>query len=272
VNLRIRFLLLSITLGALLAGCATSPTGRRQIIIMSPAEMSQMGAAAFTQMQTTMPRSTSSSETALVRCVSDSIVAALTPADTRNVLIERWEVELFEEPSANAFALPGGKMGVHTGLLDVAETPSQLAAVMGHEVAHVLARHGNERVSQSSLAQSAMEVVQAASGVMTPEKEQLMGMLGVGLQYGVLMPFGREQESEADIMGLELMARAGFDPRESVKLWENMARASGGGAPPEFLSTHPSNRTRIEGLTKAMPKAILLYEQTVAAGGRAECR
>jgi predicted Zn-dependent protease len=268
----VRFLGLCLMVGAILVSCATSPTGRSQVILMSAAEMSEMGSAAFAAMQTSTPRSANSSQTGLVNCVADSIVAALTSHETRNVVIKGWEVELFDDPTANAFALPGGKMGVHTGLLNVAESPSQLAAVMGHEVAHVLARHGNERVSQSTLSQSAMQVVQSAAGVMTPEKEQLMGMLGVGLQYGILMPFGRGQESEADVMGLELMARAGFDPRESVVLWENMERASGGGAPPEFMSTHPSNRTRIAGLQKAMPNAIALYDKAVAEGNRATCR
>lgn len=234
--------------------------------------MSQMGAAAFAEMQSTTPRSSNSRQISLVRCVANSITSVLTPEDTKYIMVSAWEVELFDDPTANAFALPGGKMGVHTGLLSVAVTPSQLAAVMGHEVAHVLARHGNERISQSSLAQSAMQVAQSMAGVMTPEKEQLMGLLGVGAQYGILMPFGRAQESEADIVGLELMARAGFDPTESVVLWQNMARASDGQAPPEFLSTHPSNETRISGLQKAMPKAVALYEQASAAGRRPSCR
>jgi predicted Zn-dependent protease len=151
-------------------------------------------------------------------------------------------------------------------------TPSQLATVLGHEVSHVLARHGNERVSQSALAQSGMLFAQILIGADTPEKQELFGLLGLGMQYGVLMPFSRAQESEADEIGILLMARAGFDPRESVVLWQNMARASGGQSPPEFMSTHPSHSTRIRRLEAAMPVALRFYEQAVATGHRPDCR
>jgi predicted Zn-dependent protease len=239
---------------------------------MSEAEMAQMGSAAFAEMQTQTPRSNDSSETAYVECVATSITAILTREELRPVAVRSWEVELFEDPTANAFALPGGKIGVHTGLLTVATTPSQLATVLGHEVGHVLARHGNERVSQSTVVQSGMSVAAIMVGADTPEKEMLFGALGIGAQYGILMPFGRQQESEADTIGLELMARAGFDPRESVTLWENMGRASAGQAPPEFMSTHPSHTTRISQLQAAMPKAIEMQEQAIAAGRRPNCR
>ena len=182
--------------------------------------------------------------------------------------------ELLEGELAHLFfgVLPGGKMGVHTGLLEVAVTPAQLSAVLGHEVGHVLARHGNERVSQSMMVQSGMAATQIMVGADTLEKQQLFGALGLGMQYGLLMPFGRAQESEADEIGIALMARAGFDPRESVVLWQNMALASRGQSPPEFLSTHPSSATRISRLETAMPKARGLYEQSVAAGRRPDCR
>ena len=259
-------------LSATLVACATSPTGRSQLLLNSEENMAVMGSAAFVEMQATTPRSSNSPQIRLVRCVATAITGVLTPAELSSIAVRTWEVELFDEPSANAFALPGGKMGVHTGLLNVAVTPSQLATVMGHEVAHVLARHGNERVSQSSLAQTGMQIAESMAGVMTPEKQQLMGLLGAGMQYGVLMPFSRTQESEADEIGLELMARAGFDPRASVTLWQNMGRASSGQAPPEFMSTHPSHRTRISRLEAAMPEAIAVYDQAVAAGRRASCR
>ncbi|MBJ19561.1 MAG: M48 family metallopeptidase [bacterium] len=253
-------------------GCATSPTGRSQLILHSADQMAQMGTSAFTEMKSKTPRSSNSSQTALVRCVANSITSILTPADTRSVSVGQWEVELFDDPTANAFALPGGKMGVHTGLLDVATTPAQLAAVMGHEVAHVLARHGNERISQSTSAQVVMGAVAVMAGADTPARQQAMAALGLGVQYGILMPFGRGQESEADIVGLGLMARAGFDPRQSVTLWQNMARASSGQAPPEFMSTHPSNQTRISDLRAAMPQAIVLYDRAVSTGHRANCQ
>jgi predicted Zn-dependent protease len=252
--------------------CATSPTGRRQFLMMSEAQMAEMGRAAFTDMQSRTPRSLDSRQTSYVRCVANAIIAILTPSELRPIAVDRWEIELFADPTANAFALPGGKIGVHTGLLGVAVTQGQLATVLGHEVSHVLARHGNERVSQSALAQSGMAAAQILLGADTPEKEQLFGLLGLGMQYGVLMPFGRAQESEADEIGILLLARAGFNPRESVTLWQNMARGSGGPSPPEFMSTHPSHSTRIRRLEAAMPVALRFYEQAVAAGRRPNCR
>jgi predicted Zn-dependent protease len=255
-----------------LAGCVTSPTGRNQILLNSEAQMAQMGRTAFADIQSKTPRSVSTGRTGYVRCVASAVTAILSPQELRPIAVDRWEVDLFEDATANAFALPGGKIGVNTGLLDVAVTPGQLAAVLGHEVSHVLARHGNERISLSTLAQSGMVAAQIMLGADTPEKQSLFGLLGLGVQYGVLMPFGREQESEADEIGILLMARAGFDPRESVALWQNMARMSGGQAPPEFMSTHPSHTTRIARLKAAMPVALRFYEQARASGLRPSCR
>jgi predicted Zn-dependent protease len=252
--------------------CATSPTGRTQFLMISEAQMAEMGRAAFADMQSRTPRSVDTRQTVYVRCVANAIIAILSPTELRPIAVDRWEVELFEDPTANAFALPGGKIGVHTGLLEVAVTQSQLATVVGHEVSHVLARHGNERVSQSTIVQSGMLAAQILVGADTPEKQQLFGLLGLGMQYGVLMPFSRAQENEADEIGILLMARAGFDPRESVTLWQNMDRASGGQSPPEFMSTHPSHSTRIGRLEAAMPVALRFYEQAAAAGRRPDCR
>ena len=253
---------------ALLLGCATSPTGRRTIILNSGPEMAAMGVAAFTQMRAELPRSNNAGQRALVQCVADSITSVLTPQDLGAVVVQGWEVELFEDASANAFALPGGKMGVHTGLLNVARSPSQLAAVMGHEVAHVLARHGNERMSGQMASQMGMGALTILAGGASPEKQKLLGLLGVGTQLG-MMKFSRTHESEADIMGLKLMARAGFDPTESVALWQNMGASSGGQAPPEFMSTHPSHVTRISDLRAAMPEALALYNPN---GPGSRCR
>ncbi|MAG34344.1 MAG: peptidase [Deltaproteobacteria bacterium] len=256
-----------------MVACATSPTGRRQLLLMSETQMAEMGRAAFVQMQGELPRSTDSAATGYVRCVADAIVDVLRPEEVRGLAVQKWEVELFEDDSANAFALPGGKMGVHTGLLKIARTPSQLAAVLGHEVGHVLARHGNARVSNSQLAQTGMAAASVFLGSGDPAtQQQLIGLLGAGVQFGVLMPFGRGDESEADEIGIELMARAGFDPRESVTLWENMGRGADGQAPPEFLSTHPSHSTRISQLRALMPEALPLYEQARSAGRRPSCR
>jgi len=166
--------------------------------------------------------------------------------------------------------LPGGKIGVHTGILKVAVNQNQLATVLGHEVAHVLAKHGAERVSQSTLTQTGLDAVRVLSGEPTPVKNGIMAALGLGAQYGVLLPFGRTQESEADILGLDLMAKAGFDPRESVNLWVNMGKA-GGQQPPEWMSTHPSHDTRIADLEKRIPSAMALYQQAQAKGRKPQC-
>ncbi len=257
---------------ALVLGCATSPTGRSQILLMDRNEMAAMGKAAFVQMQGEVPRSTDAAQTKYVVCVANAITSILTPQDLRGLPVSEWEVELFADDSANAFALPGGRIGVHTGLLDVAETPDQLAAVLGHEVGHVLAQHGNARVSNSRLAQQGMSLASAFLGGDAASQQQMMGLLGMGVDYGILKPFGRGDESEADIIGLALMARAGFDPRASIILWQNMGRASGGQAPPEFMSTHPSHTTRIADLQAQMSTVLPLYERARASGRRPNCR
>ena len=182
-----------------------------------------------------------------------------------------WEITVFQDQSANAFALPGGKIGVHTGLLDVAANPDQLAAVIGHEIAHVQADHGNARMSAAYATQTGLALAQMIAGAASQEKQQLLSLLGLGAQVGVLLPYGRSQESEADRLGLEYMARAGFDPRESVNLWRNMAQA-GGSKTPEFLSTHPSHGTRIENLQADMAGAVNLYEKARAQGKTPTCQ
>jgi predicted Zn-dependent protease len=271
--LRIPSRLLGVTIfAAMVIACATSPTGRTQLLLMDRVQMADMGKAAFVQMQGEVPKSNDAAKTGYVRCVANAIVSILTPTDLRGLPVSEWEVELFDDESANAFALPGGRIGVNTGLLDVAVTPDQLATVLGHEVGHVLAQHGNARVSNSQLAQTGMSLASVFIGGETAQQQQLMGLLGMGVEFGVLKPFGRADESEADIIGLKLMARAGFDPRQSIPLWQNMARASAGQAPPEFMSTHPSHATRITELQAQMSEALPLYEQARASGRRPDCR
>lgn len=256
--------LLAIGAAAVVVACTTSPLGRTQLTLFPSAEMSQMGVAAFASMKKETPTSSDRGVNNYVNCVAYAIT---------NTLPERqdWEVQVFEEDSANAFALPGGKIGVHTGLLKVAKNQDQLATVVAHEVAHVLANHSNERVSQSYLANAGLQLAQVAAGDPTPAKQQLFGLLGIGTQVGILLPFGRTQESEADLYGLDLMARAGFDPRASVALWRNMAQESGGNQPPEFLSTHPSHDTRINDLNGRIPQVMPEYEAAKRAGRRPQC-
>jgi len=251
------------------SACVTSPTGRSQFIFVSDAQMNELGVASFDQLKTEKPVSKDSALNAYVNCVARAVTGALTPSEHQG----SWEVVVFQDDSANAFALPGGKIGVFTGLLGVAKNQDQLATVLGHEVAHVIARHSAERVSQGTAAQLLASGV-AAAGVVNPASaagQLTLAALGLGMEYGVLKPYGRAQESEADRIGLDYMARAGFDPAQAIELWKNMA-AAGGGQPPEFLSTHPSHATRISDLARLLPQAQKLQQQARAAGRKPSCR
>ncbi|CAH1558855.1 Zn-dependent protease with chaperone function [Vibrio jasicida] len=228
-----------------LTACSSSPTGRNQILMFSDQEMSSLGAKSFDQMKKEIPISKDKKTNAYVQCVAKQITDTIPP----QAGFKDWEVVVFDSDQVNAFALPGGKIGVYTGLLKVAKNQDQLATVIGHEVAHVLADHSNERLSQSQLTNAGLSLANVAIGASEYKQYQQMTMaaLGVGVQYGVILPYGRTQESEADIVGLGFMAKAGFDPNQSVDLWQNMGKA-GGAQPPEFFSTHPSHNTRIRDL------------------------
>ena len=250
---------------AFVAACATSPTGRKQVITVNESSMERMGEQAFRQLRAQTPPSYDRQANAIIKCIADYIVAELPP-DQRH----GWEVVVFDQNQVNAFALPGRKIGVYEGIFRAARNQHQLAGVIGHEIGHVLARHAAERVSTSQVADIGVQVAQAAASGTTGATRDAMGLLGVGVQVGVLMPFGRAQESEADIIGLELMAKAGFDPRETIPLWENMGRV-GGQAPPEFLSTHPSRETRSRELEEHMPVALGFFDEARARGLDPDC-
>ncbi|MGR5165680.1 M48 family metallopeptidase [Vibrio astriarenae] len=238
--------------GLILAACSSSPTGRNQLILFSDSDMSSLGAQSFEQMKQEQKVSTDKAINTYVQCVSDAVTAQVPPQPD----FDEWEVVVFDSDQVNAFALPGGKIGVYTGLLNVAIDQDQLATVIGHEIAHVLADHSNERLSQAQLANVGMQVtdIALASSGAAQYRSATMAALGLGVQYGVILPYGRTQESEADILGLDLMAQAGFNPNASVALWVNMAKASNGAQPPELLSTHPSHDTRINDLEEQIPR------------------
>lgn len=248
-----------------LAACSSSPTGRQQLTLVSDQQLNQMGAQTFEQYQQKLP-TVGGATLNYVQCVSNAIVAELPSSD----LAPSWQVKVFDDPSANAFALPGGYIGVNTGLLEIASNQDQLAAVIGHEVSHVLARHANERVSTQQATQLGLSVIQSAAGIQGPQGDAIMGALGAGAQYGILLPFSRSHESEADTLGIQLMADAGFDPRASVTLWEKMSQA-GGGQPPVWMSTHPSNNQRISGLEASMNEALPRYQQARQSGKTPNC-
>lgn len=249
--------------GLVIAGCATSPTGRKQLKLMPDGQMDAMGAQAFTDLKKQTPVERDNSINSYIKCVTDPLTAQVGSQPKGG-----WEVVVFKDDSPNAFALPGGKIGVHTGMLKVAETPSQLAAVIGHEIGHVIAEHSNERVSENVAAQLGLAGVGLAMRNRDKNYNLIMGALGLGAQFGFLLPHSRAQESESDIIGLNLMAKAGFDPSESVKLWENMKKA-GGASPPEFMSTHPANSTRIANLSRNVPEAMKTYQ---AVQNKPDCR
>lgn len=250
------------TSAVFLTACSSSPTGRHQLKFFPSAEIDQMGVQSFVQMKTETPATSNPRTSDYVNCVANNVIAQV-PAKYG---IKSWEVVVFDSPQVNAFALPGGKVGVYTGLLGVATNQHQLAAVIGHELAHVLAEHGNERVSTAFASEQGLDLAYKITGQPSPVKDQLFALLGVGSQVGIVLPFGRAQESEADLIGLELMAKAGFEPEQAVVLWQNMAKASGGESPPALLSTHPSHDNRIKDLNKAMAKANGYYQQAVEAG------
>ncbi|HQQ73528.1 MAG TPA: M48 family metallopeptidase [Pseudomonadales bacterium] len=250
------FLLVVIVLAV--AGCATSPTGRSQLMMVSDDQMAASGQQMFAQMKqkdTVVQDRVMSEE---VYCIVNDLLAQL-PANWQS----GWEVQVFEDKTANAFALPGRKIGVNTGIIKLVKNDSQLATVIGHEIGHVIARHANERASMGMLSQIGQEV----AGQINPAGAAVFGL---GAQVGIMLPYSRTHEAEADVIGQNLMAKAGFDPRESISLWKLMAK-QGGDKPPELLSTHPANASRIEGLTAHLSVTMPMYQQAQAAGRRPHC-
>ncbi|MGF1607938.1 MAG: M48 family metallopeptidase [Kiloniellales bacterium] len=231
-----------------LAACETAPvTGRQQLILLPDSQAAEMGAAAYADIKQETRVSDNAQMNRSVREIGQRIAAVSGQPDLA------WEFTVFEDDTPNAFALPGGKVGVNTGLFKVAKNDHQLAAVMGHEVAHAIAKHSNERISQQILLQTGLAGLSATGGAQYAEIAAQLATLGV------VLPFSRSQESEADEIGLILMAKAGYDPRQAVNLWQNFA-AAGGQRPPEFLSTHPEPGNRIAHLQQVMPNALAIYE------------
>jgi len=249
-------ILVTCALLILLNGCAKSSTGRNQITLFSSAELSKMGIQSFDEMKQKQKISKDVATNNYVQCVANAIIKNV-PKSAHN---GSWEVVVFDSEQVNAFALPGGKIGVYTGILNVAKNQHQLGAIIGHEVGHVIERHSNERLSSNQLAQMgavAGDALMTQAGIEHKNTYLMAGMAIV--KYGFLMPYGRTHESEADIIGQDLMARSGFKPDAAIALWRNMAKQSKG-APPEFLSTHPSNKTRINDLTKHLSQAKQYYK------------
>ncbi len=233
-------------------------TGRSQLVDMTREQEMSLGLQSYQEILGKSQVLQQGEVVDLVKSIGRKLANAAVNVDPGF----NWEFNVIKSEQANAFALPGGKTAVYTGLLPVAENANGLAVVMGHEIAHAIARHGAERMAYQKLVQIGSMAASVALGDMDYQTQRaVMGALGVGTQYGVLLPFSRDHESEADYMGLLFVARACFDPTEAPKLWERMGQMSQGKQPSEFMSTHPSHETRIKQFEEWMPEALALRDQ-----------
>ena len=247
--------------------CATVPvTGRRQLSLIPRRDLLAMSFAQYDRFLAEHPVVTGTREAEMVERVGSRIAAAVEDylhqrGQADHLQGYAWEFRLVEDEAVNAWCMPGGKVVIYTGILPVAADESGLAVVMGHEIAHAVAEHGNERMSQALLAELGGAGLWVALRE-RPEQTRNLWMVayGAGAQVGVLLPFSRRQESEADELGLIFMAKAGYDPREAVAFWQRMAAQRVGPAPPEFLSTHPADSTRMRNLEQLIPGALEYYD------------
>lgn len=249
----------------LLPACTTvQETGRRQINILPDSQVAAMGAQAFQDIKRQEKVSTDPALNARIQRIGTRVAAAVG----RELPDARWEFVVFESDQLNAFALPGGKVGFYTGLINLAGSDDEIAAVMGHEIAHVTSRHGSERQSQAILL--GLGGVALGVGARDSENRDLYLLAyGIGSTLGTLA-YSREHETEADVVGLRFAAKAGYDPRAAISFWQKMAAKETGGRPPKFLSTHPPSAERIANLQRLAPQLVPLYEQAkanLAVGG-----
>ena len=239
-----------IAIALLFVACqVVQQTGRSQFIVVSDAQERQLGDEAYSEMLKKSRLSTRSDWQAQLRRVGQRIAAAADKPEYK------WEFNVIQGKEVNAFALPGGKVAFWEGIMPIAQDDNGIAVIMGHEVAHALARHGAERMSQQMGAQAIGQILSLGVGKVSPGlQEDFLQLYGLGATVGVLLPWGRTQESEADRIGLNLMAKAGYDPATAIAFWERMSKV-GGDKPPEFLSTHPSDETRIAQIKEWLPEA-----------------
>ena len=260
----IAFLLLSI----FIISCSTVPiTGRKQLSLIPNSQMLSMSFQQYGDFLKSNKLSTNQEQTQMVKRVGGRIQGAVERYFAqKNMSAQladyRWEFNLVESKEVNAWCMPGGKVVVYTGILPVTQTEAGLAVVMGHEIAHAVAQHGGERMSQELLAQLGGMALSTALDKEPEKTKQLwMGAYGLGAQFGALLPYSRLHESEADHLGLIFMSMAGYNPNEAVTFWERMAASNKGQAPPEFMSTHPSDASRIEDLKKEIPEAMQYFQK-----------
>jgi predicted Zn-dependent protease len=247
--------------------CSTVPvTGRKQLSIVPSSQMQSMSYTQYDSFLKEHKLSSDKANTSLVRKVGTRIQGAVEKYMNQNGYGDRlsgyaWDFNLVESPEVNAWCMPGGKVVVYTGILPVTKTEEGLAVVLGHEIAHAIAEHGGERMSQELIAQYGGAALSELLKSKPAQTQQLwMGIFGAGAQYGVLLPYSRTHESEADHLGLIFMSMAGYDPNTSVSFWERMAAGKQGQAPPELLSTHPSDDRRIAQIKQELPEALKYYQ------------
>ena len=245
------FILLS---GLVISGCATTPVSKRSALILIPkAQEISLGIQSYKQILKKEKESENKQLNQIIRRVGQRIASV---SDMPNL---KWEIKLIESDQKNAFALPGGKIAIYTGILSVAKNEAGLATVMSHEIAHVIARHGAQRMTQQMLLQGAM----IGAGLSMKNRTQrniVLSALGVGVLYGFTLPFSRLHESEADQIGLIYMAKAGYDPNEAISFWQRFSQIKGDNGPPEWASTHPADLTRMQGLRSYLSRAKYEYQ------------
>ncbi|MBW1781574.1 MAG: M48 family metallopeptidase [Deltaproteobacteria bacterium] len=253
----------------LLVSCSTVPvTGRRQLDLIPASTMLSMSFQQYEAFLKNKKLSTNRAQTEMVKRVGHRIQKAVEQYMAENNLSHtlkdyRWEFNLVESPDVNAWCMPGGKVVVYSGILPITRDEAGLAVVMGHEIAHAVARHGDERMSQALLVQTGGIALSAALASKPEATRQIwMTAFGLGSSVGIILPYSRLHENEADRLGLIFMAMAGYDPHEAVPFWERMAKQKKGEAPPEFLSTHPADDTRIRNIRAAIPDAMRYYRKT----------
>lgn len=277
-NIPIRLLpilLALIVAGLLIAqGWQAGPFGRHQIVGLKPDQEAKLGAQTFQQVLQQSEVVRREPIVGVVRHIGERLADASNKKDVLALLKLQpqqfqWEYRVVRSQQVNAFCLPGGKVVVYTGILPVAQTEDGLATVLGHEIGHALAHHGAERMAQQQLVQLGQVAVAQSIGDLDPQRQrEIMAMLGAGSQFGVLLPFSRKHESEADHIGLLLMAAAGYDPRESIHFWQRMEKMAGGGKRSEFTSTHPSHEHRARDLQRWLAEAEPLYAKSDKQNGQ----
>ncbi|MET0299141.1 MAG: M48 family metallopeptidase [Flavitalea sp.] len=262
-------LLLGLSATVVIASCSQNTiTGRNQLSLVSDNELATMAKQEYQQFlsENKVVSSSGNKDAEMVKRIGQRLTAAITKYYAGNQKVSgelsnyAWEYNLVDSKEVNAWCMPGGKIVVYTGILPITQNEAALAVVMGHEIAHALAKHGNERMSQTMVAQG----IQVVGGVVTSSNAKVAGIFnnvyGPAAQVGVLLPNSRKQELEADKLGLNFAAMAGYNPQEAIPLWERMEKAGGGSKPPEFLSTHPAESTRIQRLQQLMPEALKYYK------------